>query len=85
MAARPVEAMTAGVHWVKTVGAAEPGDPRDGELHQLFGEPPDHFDVQLGDESAGDFVRYIRSDSASIVDDGGRTVWIYEFRPDADG
>ncbi len=76
-------------HWVRTVGAPRQGDPRDGELHQLFGPLPDFFDLEPcdeQDESAEDYVRYFRSDASSpITDAEGRTVWIYESRPDVAG
>lgn len=75
-------------HWVKTVGAPEPGDPRDGELHQLYGELPDHFDLEPWDEDpnkdeASDRdARYFKKAAPPVVDDEGRLVWLYEFRAD---
>ena len=77
------------LHWVRTVGAPEPHDPRDGELHQLFGPLPDHLDLEPwdddpGEESAEGHVRYVRSDRAPLVDDDGRTIWLYEFRPNGE-
>jgi hypothetical protein len=76
-------------HWVRTVGAPGPDDPRDGELHQLFGPLPDHFDLEPwdddpDDESTEGYVRYFKSDRAPLEDDEGRTVWLYEFRPDGE-
>lgn len=68
--------------WIMTVGARTPGDPRDGELHGLLGDLPEHFDLEPWEEweDQEDDVRYFRSDSPPIVDDEGRTVWIYEYR-----
>ena len=60
------------------------GDPRDGELHQLFGPLPEHFDLESWDESVGVDVRYSRSDQPPAVADNRSTIWICEFRPDAD-
>ena len=75
-------------HWVKTVGAPEPDDPRDGELHQLHGELPDHFDLEPWDEDPDEAdvrdARYFKVDTPPVVDEEGRLVWLYEFRSDAD-
>ena len=44
-----------------------------------------HFDLEPWDEASDDDVRYFRSDVPPVVDEQGRTVWIYEYRPtDAD-
>jgi hypothetical protein len=72
-------------HWIRTIGAPTPGDPRDGELHECLGKLRVHFDLEPWDESSDDDVRYFRSDVPPVVDEQGRTVWIYEYRPtDAD-
>ena len=77
------------IHWVRTVGAPEPDDPRNGELHQLLGALPDQFDLEPwdddpDDESAEGYATYFRSDAPPFEDDEGRTIWLYEFRPDSD-
>ncbi len=74
------------VVWVRTIGAPTAGDPRDGELHQVFGALPDHFDLEPWDEEelAGGDVRYFRADAPPIVDQEGRTVWRYEYRGDTE-
>ncbi len=76
--------MTAGddVRWVQTVGSPGPGDPRDGELHQLLGDLPEQFDLEPWEEQddAAD-ARYIRRDSPPILDANGREVWLYDYQP----
>ena len=83
--------------WMRTVGAPTEGDPRDGELHQVWStELPAHSDLeswdaeQYGewDESepydpaiAGD-ARYWRNPAEPPgVHDDGRPVWTYHFVP----
>ena len=68
------------VHWVKTVGAPVPNDPRDGEVHQFFGPLPRHFDLEPQDGSDAPDAHYVRSDVPPDTDGEGRTVWIYEYR-----
>ena len=70
------------IHWIRTVGAPSPGDPRDGELHQFSGALPEHFDLEPWDDASqtGD-AHYVRSTDPPVTDDEGRTVWIFEYKP----
>jgi hypothetical protein len=74
--------VTGDAYWIMTVGAPIPGDPRDGELHQCFGSLPDHFDLEPWEEVPGAVdARYVRAAGPPVIDEQGRTVWVYEFRP----
>lgn len=70
------------VHWVRTVGAPRPGDPRDGEVHQLFGTLPDAFDLEPWDgDSDGVDAHYVQDQTSPPVEEDGRTVWQYIYAP----
>ena len=80
-----MQAVTAEAHWIKTVGAPAGGDRRDGELHQVFGPLPAHFDLEPWDDApdAGD-ARYARADRPPERNNG-RLIWVYELRrPDVE-
>lgn len=68
------------VHWLRTVGGPRPGDQRDGELHQFFGDLPDHFDLESWDDEADDDARYVRDPGAQPTEEDGRTVWNYHYQ-----
>jgi hypothetical protein len=76
------------VFWVRTVGAPSADDPRDGELHRFTFRLPERFDLEPWDEDddsdetdVSRSARYVRSDQPPSVDEEGRTVWLYEYRP----
>ena len=70
------------VHWVRTVGAPHPDDPRDGELHQLFGRLPDSFDLEpWDDELDGLDAHYVRDPHAAPVEEDGRLIRQYNYSP----
>jgi hypothetical protein len=70
------------VHWVRTVGAPHPDDPRDGELHQLFGRLPDSFDLEPWDDELGGLdAHYVRDPHAAPVEEDGRLIWQYNYSP----
>lgn len=70
-------------HWAKTVGAPRPEDRRDGELHKVFGETPaPHFDLEPWDDDPdGIDARYVLSAGGQIIDERGRSVWVYTYDP----
>jgi hypothetical protein len=69
--------------WGRTVGAPAPGDPRDGELHQFLGPLPTAFDLEpWDDDTDGTDAHYVREDGPPSIEDDGRTVWRYIYRPD---
>jgi hypothetical protein len=71
------------VTWVRTVGAPTPDDPRDGELHQFPGPPPAAFDLEPWDEDAGGMdAHYVRDEGPPFMDEDGRTIWRYVYRPE---
>jgi hypothetical protein len=53
------------------------------ELHQLFGELPEHFDLEPPEADKPVAAMSNTSDQthAQIVDGEGRRIWIYELRP----
>lgn len=70
------------VYWARTVGAPTPNDPRDGELHQGHGAPPDAFDLEpWDDEPGGVDAHYVRDQSSPPVEEDGRVVWQYVYTP----
>lgn len=70
------------VTWCRTVGAPAPGDPRDGELHQVYGRPPSAFDLEPWDDDAdGVDAHYVREDGPPSIEEDGRTVWRYIYSP----
>ncbi len=76
-------------HWIQTIGAPLPNDPRDGELHRFSGPLPERFYLEAwGDDEDGDqaeeqpAARYVRSASPPRTDDDGRTIWLYEYQPE---
>jgi len=67
--------------WIRTVGAPRKGDPRDGELHRM-GSLPEFFNLEpWDDDPSGEEARYYRASEEPEVDDTGRQVWRFDFRP----
>ena len=67
------------LQWIRTVGAPTPGDPRDGELHQIRGPLPSHFDLEPWEEtSAEGDVRYHRTEDAPVVDENNHTLAVVD-------
>ena len=66
--------------WALTVGGAEPGDPRDGEIHAGFGRLRDHMDIEPWENSAdGRAWRHARDSSVPVEDRNGRPVHTFRF------
>ena len=67
--------------WARTVGGAQPGDPRDGELHACFGTVRDRMDLEPWDESPTQTDwRYVRDPSTPLVEKDGRPVHTFLFQ-----
>jgi hypothetical protein len=67
--------------WIKTVGGPRADDPRNGEMHQLFEDvPSQRFTLEPweGQTDAEDAV-YDLASAEPVIDDEGRTVWIYNY------
>jgi hypothetical protein len=69
------------VSWGRTIGAPLPGDPRDGELHQFLGPPPEAFDLEPHGEANGPDAHYIKDIDYPAVEEDGRLVWQYIYSP----
>jgi hypothetical protein len=70
------------VYWIRTVGGPRPGDPRDGELHQFFGELPDDFDLEpWDDDPEGVDAHYVKDTASPSVMEEGRRIWRFVYQP----
>jgi len=69
------------LHWVRTVGAPRPGDPRDGELHQFY-KLPEAFDLEPWDvDPEGVDAHYVKDPASAPAVEDGREVWRYVYDP----